>query len=155
MNLFTKNNLKYDYKKDKVQVTNELEFKASVYTAPKDTLRNYKIGDDVFRIHSNVGYQAFNKWYYTFDAEFKTQFFTNYQENERIKQAAFLAPFSINFGLGMKYELEKQFTDKHKKIKFSTNLAPISYTYMYTTQEIDYSRHGFKKTRKPVSSITS
>lgn len=60
MNLFTKNNLKYDYKKDKVQVTNELEFKASVYTAPKDTLRNYKIGDDVFRIHSNVGYQAFN-----------------------------------------------------------------------------------------------
>ena len=25
---------------------------------------------------------------------------------ERIKQAAFLAPFSINFGLGMKYELE-------------------------------------------------
>ena len=45
----------------------------------------------------------------------------------------------------MKYELEKQFTDKHKKIKFSTNLAPISYTYMYTTQEIDYSRHGFKK----------
>ena len=145
LNLFTKNNLKYDYKKDKVQVTNELEFKASVYTAPKDTLRNYKIGDDVFRIHSNVGYQAFNKWYYTFDAEFKTQFFTNYQENERIKQAAFLAPFSINFGLGMKYELEKQFTDKHKKIKFSTNLAPISYTYMYTTQEIDYSRHGFKK----------
>ena len=67
------------------------------------------------------------------------------KRNERIKQAAFLAPFSINFGLGMKYELEKQFTDKHKKIKFSTNLAPISYTYMYTTQEIDYSRHGFKK----------
>ena len=24
-------------------------------------------------------------------------------------------------------------------------MAPISYTYMYTTQEIDYSRHGFKK----------
>ncbi len=144
LNLYTKNNLRYDYKRDKVQVTNELEFKASVYTAPKDTLRNYKIGDDVFRIHSNVGYEAFSKWYYTFDAEFKTQFFTNYQENTDIKQAAFLSPYSFNFGLGMKYELEKEF-NRHKKMKFSTNLAPFSYTYMYSRQEIDYSRHGFNK----------
>ena len=144
LNLFTKNNLRYDYKKDKTQITNELEFKASIYTAPKDTLRNYKIGDDVFRIHSNVGYEAFSKWYYTFDAEFKTQFFTNYQENQDIKQAAFLSPFSLNFGLGMKYELNKEF-NKYKKIQFSTNLAPISYTYMYSRQEIDYSRHGFNK----------
>lgn len=145
LNLFTKNNLHYDYKRDKMQITNELEFKASVYNAPKDTLRNFKVGDDVFRVHSNVGYQAFNNWFYTFDAEFKTQFFTNFQENKDIKQAAFLAPFSINLGLGMKYELNKTFTNKYKKLKFSTNLAPISYTYMYSTLEIDYSRHGFKK----------
>ena len=142
LNLFTQNKLKYDYKKDKVQVTNELEFKASVYTAPKDTLRNYKIGDDVFRIHSNVGYAAFSKWYYTFDFEFKTQFFTNYQENTDVKQAAFLAPLTINLGLGMKYDLTKTF-NKHKKVTFSTNLAPFSYTYMYANKEIDYSRHGF------------
>lgn len=145
LNLFTKNNLRYDYKKDKVQVANEMEFRASVYTAPKDTLRNYKIGDDVFRIHSNVGYQAFNRWYYTFDAEFRTQFFTNYKENQEVKQAAFLSPFTINLGLGMKYDLEKAFAKRHKKLKFSANLAPFSYTYMYSTQEIDYSRHGFKK----------
>ncbi len=144
LNLFTKNNLRYDYKKDKVQVTNELEFKASVYTSPKDTLRNYKIGDDVFRIHSNVGYMAFSKWYYTLDAEFRTQFFTNYKENEDVKQAAFLSPFSINLGLGMKYEIEKEY-GRHKKLKLSANLAPISYTYMYSRKEIDYSRHGFKK----------
>lgn len=144
LNLFTKNNLRYDYKRDKVQVTNELEFKASVYTSSKDTLRSYKIGDDVFRLHSNVGYAAFTNWYYTFDAEFKTQFFTNYQENSEVKQAAFLSPYALNLGLGMKYELAKEFT-KHKKVKFSANIAPISYTYMYARQEIDYSRHGFKK----------
>lgn len=144
LNLFTKNHLKYDYKKDKVQLTNELEFKASVYTAPKDTLRNYKIGDDVFRVHSNFGYLAFSKWYYTFDFEFKTQFFTNYKENDNIKQAAFLSPFTINLGIGMKYDLKKEFS-KHKKITFNTNLAPLSYTYMYSRQEIDYSRHGFTK----------
>ena len=144
LNLFTKNNLRYNYQRDKLQWTNELEFKASVYTASKDTLRNYKIGDDVFRLHSNVGYLAFEKWYYTFDAEFKTQFFTNYKENENVKQAAFLSPYSFNFGVGMKYELEKAYS-KHKKIKLSTNLAPLSYTYMYARQEIDYSRHGFEK----------
>ena len=145
LNLFTKNNLKYDYKKDKVQIANELEFRASIYTAPKDTLRNFKIGDDVFRVRSNFGFQAYNRWYYSFDFEFKTQFFTNYTENQTIKQAAFLAPYSIVIGVGMKYDLNKKFADKHKKLKFNTNLAPLSFNYMYTTKEIDYSRHGFKK----------
>ena len=145
LNLFTKNNLKYDYNKDKVQIANEIEFRASIYTAPKDTLRNFKIGDDVFRVRSNFGFRAYNRWFYSFDFEFKTQMFTNYQENKTLKQAAFLAPFSINIGLGMKYDLTKQFTDKHKKLTFSTNLAPVSFSYLYTTKEIDYSRHGFKK----------
>ncbi len=152
LNLFTKNNLKYDYKKDKVQVTNELEFKASVYTAPKDTLRNYKIGDDVFRIHSNVGYQAFNKWYYTFDAEFKTQFFTNYQENERIKQAAFLAPFSINFGLGMTYSK----TNASKSIQFNASIAPLSYNLKTAIDpHIDHELFGIPQTVKSQSEIGS
>ncbi|MCS3061907.1 DUF3078 domain-containing protein [Parabacteroides distasonis] len=103
MNLFTKNNLKYDYKKDKVQVTNEPEFKASVYTAPKDTLRNYKIGDDVFRIHSNVGYQAFNKWYYTFDAEFKTRVL-HQLSRERAHQTG-RVPCPVLYQLRSRYEI--------------------------------------------------
>ena len=62
------------------------------------------------------------------------------------KQAAFLSPFSVNLGLGMKYDLDKKFTKRHKSLTLSVNLAPISYTYMYSVdKEIDLGRHGFKK----------
>jgi hypothetical protein len=80
LNLFTKNALTYNYAKDKVQITNQIEYKTSIYTAPKDTIHDYKISDDVLRIHNNVGYKAFNKWSYTFDTEIKTQLFQNYKK---------------------------------------------------------------------------
>ncbi|MEG1749936.1 MAG: DUF3078 domain-containing protein [Tannerellaceae bacterium] len=146
LNLFTKNYLRYDYNRDKVQLTNEMEVKVSFYTAPKDTLHNYKMGDDIFRLHSNFGYKAFNKWFYTFDAEFKTQLFTNYAENTTKKLAALLSPMSVNLGLGMKYELNHIYKQRHKNLKLTVNMAPASYTYMYSTDKnIDLGRHGFKK----------
>lgn len=150
LNLSNRQYFIYNYNRDKVQVTNELEWKTNLFTAPKDTLRDYKIGDDVLRLHSNFGYRAFNKWYYTFDATFQTQLFTNYQENTNNKLAAFLSPFSVNLGIGMKYDLNKSFPkNRHKKLTMSANLAPLSYTYMYSTNKhIDLGRHGFRKDEK-------
>ncbi len=147
LNLTNRQYFVYNYNKDKIQFTNELEWKTNLYTAPKDTLRDYKIGDDVFRVHSNFGYRAFNKWYYTFDATFQTQLFSNYQENTNNIMAALLAPFSVNLGLGMKYDLNKKFANKrHKNLTMSINLAPLSYTFMYSIdKDIDLGRHGFKK----------
>jgi Protein of unknown function (DUF3078). len=146
LNIFTKNVLKYNYKKDKLSLINELEFRTSVYTASKDTMRRYKVGDDILRIYSNLGFVAFNKWSYTVDGEMKTQVITNYQENSNIKQAAFLAPLNMNFGIGMKYNLDKTIK-RHKNIKLAVNLAPLSFTYMYSTitNDIDLGRHGFKR----------
>ncbi|MDR1345060.1 MAG: DUF3078 domain-containing protein [Tannerellaceae bacterium] len=146
LNIFTKNYLKYDYTKDKVQLTNEIEIKASIYNAPSDTIHDYKIGDDILRLHSNLGYKAFNNWYYTFDTEFKTQLFSNYQENTQIKQAALFSPFAFNAGIGMKYDLDKTFNVRNKNMKLSVNFAPVSYTFMKSIDEdIDLGRHGFKK----------
>ena len=135
LNLTNRQYFVYNYNKDKVQFTNELEWKTNVYTAPKDTLRDYKIGDDVLRLHSNIGYKAFNKWFYTFDATFQTQLFSNYAENTNNKL------------VGMKYDLNKTFPNRrHKKLTLSANLAPLSYTFMYSTdKDIDLGRHGFKK----------
>jgi hypothetical protein len=146
LNLFTKNYLKYDYSKDKVQFTNEIEIKASIYNAPNDTIHDYKIGDDILRLHSNVGYKAFDNWFYTFDAEFKTQLFSNYQENTQLKQAALFSPYTLNMGIGMKYDLSKAFKIRNRNLKLSANLAPVSYTYMRSLdKEIDLGRHGFRK----------
>jgi hypothetical protein len=149
LNIFTKNHLRYDYAKDKIQFTNEVEIKASIYNAPNDTLHSYKIGDDVFRLHSNIGYKAFNKWFYTFDAELKTQLFSNYQENTQLKQAALFSPFAFNIGAGMKYDLSKSFQARNRNLKISINLAPLSYTYMQSLdKEIDLGRHGFRKNKE-------
>ena len=147
LNLSNRQYFVYNYAKDKVQLTNELEWKTNAYTAPKDTLRNYKIGDDVLRLHSNLGYKAYNKWYYSFDFTFQTQLFSNFAENTNNKISALLAPFSINMGIGMKYDLAKSFkSNKHKKLSLALNVAPISYTYMYSIRDdINFGKHGFEK----------
>ena len=147
LNLSNRQYFIYNYAKDKVQLTNSLEWKTNAYTAPKDTLRNYKIGDDVLRLHTNLGFRAYSKWFYTFDFTFQTQLFTNYQENTDNKISAFLSPFSVNLGLGMKYDLEKGFAGKkHKRLTLAANLAPLSYTYMYSTRDdINFGKHGFQK----------
>lgn len=152
LNLYTRNYLRYDYKRDKVKLTNEMELKVSFYTAPKDTLREYRMGDDLLRLHSNFGYQAFNKWYYSFDAEFKTQLFNNYPENSNNLLTSFFSPFTLSLSLGMQYDLDKKFKDKHKSLKLNTVLAPFSTTIMYNyNDKVDLSRFGFKK--KPDSDL--
>ena len=147
LNLTNRELFTFNYNKNKVKFTNSLEIKNNLYTAPKDTLRDYKVGDDVFRIYSNFGYKAFNKWYYTLDLDFKTQLFSSYAENQNVKLAGLLSPFSINVGLGMKYDLDKTFaSSKHKKVTLSANLAPLSYTYVRTLDKnIDLGRHFDKK----------
>ena len=144
LNLNNRQYIAYNYNKDRVQITNEMEWKTNIYTAPKDTIHDYKIGEDVFRLHGNLGYKAFSKWYYTFDATFQTQLFSNFTENTENKLAAFLSPMNVNLGIGMKYDLNKTFPkDKHKKLTMSVNLAPLSYTFMYSIDKnIDLSRHG-------------
>lgn len=153
LNIYSKNYMRYDYNKDKVQVTNEAEITANIYNAPKDTLRNYKIGNDIVKLHSNFGYKAFNNWFYTLDTEFTTQLYTNHEENSNKIYAAFLSPFTINTGIGMKYDLEKQYTQRHKKLKLSINVAPLAYTYKYSLKKspnMDLERHKFDLKKNPV-----
>lgn len=142
MNLNNRELFTYNYNKNKIKFTNLLEIKNSLYTAPKDTMRNYKVGDDVFRIYSNYGYKAFDKWYYTLEMEFKTQLFSSFEENSNKKLSGLLSPFSINIGLGMQYDLNKTFPSRHKKLALSANIAPLSYTYVMTIdKDIDLGRH--------------
>lgn len=146
LNIYTNNIFQYNYEKDKVKLDNSLQVKASVYTAPKDLVNNYKVGDDLLRFYSNLGYKAFNKWHYTFNADFKTQMITNYQENSKLKQAAFLAPYIIKLGLGMEYNYKKQYKQKDRSLSLLVNIAPVSYSYMHTVLDtIDFGRHGFDK----------
>ena len=108
-------------------------------------MRNrYRIADDLLRIRSNYGLKAWNKVYYTLDAELRTQLFKSYHENKTSLQSDLFAPYTINVGLGMKFD----YTMKSQRVygrafTFSVNVAPLSYTYRATSQtSIDLPRHG-------------
>lgn len=150
LNIFTKNIFQYNYEKDKVKLDNRLDINASIYSTPKPKDNEYnhkiKVGEDLLRFYSNLGLKAFNKWHYTFNADFKTQMFTNYKENSDQKQAAFLAPYTIKLGLGMEYNYKKQYEQKDRSLNLSVNIAPVSYSYMHSINDsIDFGRHGFEK----------
>lgn len=146
INLFMRNYGRFNYDKNKVKYSAELDWRESFYNAPNDTIRSYKIGEDLLRFYTTFGYQAFNnKFYYTFTGEFKTQIFPNFAENTKRKMAAFLAPLNINVGLGMMYNLNKNFKKPNRSLSLSINFAPLSCNYMYSrTERIDLGRHGFR-----------
>lgn len=147
INLNTRNYFKYDYNKDKIRLTNELELKISANNAPKDTVRSVSITDNDIRIHSNFGYQAYRKWYYSFDLSANSKIFDSYNANDTITRlSGFLAPLSVTIGIGMKYDLDKQLSgNKYRKIHFDINIAPLSMTYRYSRykERFDFGRHGF------------
>ena len=88
----------------------EIESKLNVYNAEKDSVHRYRIADDLLRLRSNYGLKAWNKMYYTIDAELRTQLLHSYLENKRSLQSDFLAPYTINVGLGMKYDYSMKST---------------------------------------------
>lgn len=147
INLNTRNYFRYDYNKNKVKLTNELELRISANNAPKDTVRSVSITDNDIRLHSNFGYQAYGKWYYSFDLNINSKIFDSYKANDTVTRlSGFLAPMTLTLGIGMKYNLDKQLNgNKHRKIHFDINLAPLSMTYRYSRykERFDFGRHGF------------
>lgn len=144
LNLYMRNYFGLRYVTERVLWNNELESRLSIYNADRDSLHRYRIADDLLRIRSNYGLRAWNKVYYTIDAELRTQLFKSYQENKTSLQSDLFAPYTINVGLGMKFD----YAMKSKRVygrafNFSVNVAPISYTYRSTRREsIDLARHG-------------
>ena len=144
LNLFMRTYFGLRYVTERVQWTNEIESKLNVYSAEKDSVHRYRIADDLLRLHSNYGLKAWNKMYYTIDAELRTQLLQSYLENKHSLQSDFLAPYTINVGLGMKYDYSMKSTRVYgRSFNLSINVAPLSYTFRATKDShIDLGRHG-------------
>ena len=144
LNLYMRNYFGLRYVTERVQWTNEIESKLSVYNAEKDSVHRYRIADDLLRLRSNYGVKAWDAVYYTIDAELRTQLLRSYQENKYSLQSDLLAPYTLNVGLGLKLD----YSMKSKKVygrafDLSVNVAPLSYTFRATTNKaIDLARHG-------------
>lgn len=147
LNLYMRTYAAMTYLRGKVKWKNELEDKLSIYDmdkSDKSAGRGFRIADDQIRLRSNFGLKAISGWYYTLDAEARSQLLTTYKGDTNEIQSSPLAPLTLNVGLGMRFD----YTNKSKKVYqrklvLAMNLAPISYTYRSSMRrDIDLARHG-------------
>ncbi len=150
--------IRANYKKDKLRFNNTFEWRLSLFNAPDDSVRSYRIGNDQIRYYGDFGLNSFVKgWSYSTNLEAKSQLFNNFNPNSSDLRSAFLAPLYVNAGVGLKFELDKKSeTVRHRKLKWELNLAPISINYKYVgNDEVDVKRYGIPEDRKSLLDIGS
>ena len=151
-----------NYQKDKVRFNNMFEWRLSVYNAPDDSIRNYRIGDDLLRYYGDFGVDAYKKsWSYSTNLEARTQMFPGYIPNTNDLRSAFLAPLYVNAGVGMKFVYDKKSeTVRHRRLRLQLALSPLSVNYKYVgNSKVDGKRYGIPEGKQSIldkgSTITS
>ena len=132
INIYTNTNTSYNYSKDKLSLTNTLTTTFTINNAPSDTLRKYTIGSDELRFRSNFGLKAIKNWSYSASGEFVTSMGNKYITNTKTKNSSFLAPYTINAGVGMTFNPQPKFKKKDRSLSLSLSLEPLSFKYMYS-----------------------
>ena len=128
-NIYTFTNTTYNYARDNVTMNNTLTTKFTIINAPKDTVRDYTIGDDELRLRSVLGLKAIKLWSYSFSAEFFTSMGNKYMPNVQTINASFLSPFTFTTGLGMTYMVKPKFKKPDRSLDLSLTLDPLSFMY--------------------------
>lgn len=146
-NLTSVQKLTVNYSKNKLQFNNLIEWKLSFYTNPNDTLRSFRVGEDLVRTYSDLGLKAFgDKFFYSSNLEVKSKLFRSYKENSQVYTSSLLSPLQINMGiLGMKYQLSKTSQkDKNRKVNLAVDLSPLSvqYTWVADSAVMKQNRYG-------------
>ena len=135
-----------NYAKDKVKFNNMFEWRLSLFNAPDDSLRDYRIGNDLLRYYGDFGLDVDSKmkWSYSTNLEAKTQMFTSHMPNKTELQSAFLAPLYVNAGIGMKYNLNKSSKSvRHRSVVLAVAISPLSINYKYVgNSEVNAKRFG-------------
>lgn len=140
--------VRMNYRKEKVRFNNTLEWRMSVFTAPDDTIRKFRIGDDLLRYYGEFGVDAFNKhWSYSVNLDVKSQLFNNHPTNSNELRSAFIAPLYVNGGIGLQYNLDKRSEQvRHRRTRLDLHLAPISFNFRYIgNDKVKVTRYGIKE----------
>ena len=124
-----------NYSKDKVKWENSGEFR---YGISKSKTRGLEKNDDKIEFQSRFGYSAFKKWFYSAEANFRTQVARGYTYPEMTKPiSAFMAPGYLTMSIGLDYKPNKN---------FSLFLAPFTSktTYINDTSLVVPSTYGLE-----------
>lgn len=139
-----------NYNKGNLAWENNAEWRVGVSTVSGDTLRKMNTTDDIFQIYSKFGYQVHKHWYVSMFADFRTNFFPNFQKNSNHLNTTFLTPIRYNMGLGIDYKPLKG---------LSVNISPVTYklTYALNTdvERIDVNELGIETGNNMLNEVGS
>ena len=129
-----------------------IKYKLAMNSAPEDTIRNYSISDEIFQVNSKFGVRAAKRWFYSIQAQLKTQFFNGYKSNTNDLKAAFLSPGELNVGLGMTYN----YANNKNTFTFDASISPLSYNLKScTNKRMNETDFGIKNGRSFASQFGS
>ena len=118
--------------KDKVKWENRIEFRSGWIKPGEDKIQK---NDDKFEVFSRLGINAIQKWYYSTEANFQTQFFNGYKYPNRDNAiSGFLAPGRFLFKIGMDYKPNKN---------FSLFISPITAKSVFVSDTLTFDKSSF------------
>lgn len=113
----------YNYNNYKnLQWDNKVEWKLGMNSAGSDSLRMFRVNEDLFRINSKLGLKAFSSFFYTAEVDVQTSFFNTYKSNTYVRTSGPFSPIRMNISAGIDYKY---------KSELSVFLSPISYKLIY------------------------
>ncbi len=134
----------------RIQFDNRLEWKLGFVTSRSDSIHKYKPNSDLLRLTSKLGLKAFSSWFYTIQAEFSTQIFSNYNTNSHDVTSSFMAPGYLKLDLGMDYKKNLN------NLTFSAVISPLSYKLTYVDNDkVDVTKFGVEEGKKSKNDIGS
>ncbi len=118
-----------DYHKDRLLWENDFDVKIGFYNTSEDTIRAFRVNNDLVRLSSLIAYQTwfYKKMYYSASVDFNTSLFTGYKTtNSNEVVAAFLSPSRMFLSLGLECRYNK---------KTSIRVAPFAYKLIFLTDD--------------------
>lgn len=119
-------NYDFNYKKDKWSWDNKI---IAGYGLTHQRQTDWRKNDDRIILNSLLGYQASERWYYTFFTNFNTQFTDGFQydaNNNRTLISTAFAPAFLSFGPGFAYRESEN---------FRFNLSPAAGRFIFVTND--------------------
>ncbi|MGN0186510.1 MAG: DUF3078 domain-containing protein [Paludibacteraceae bacterium] len=115
---------KVNYSSHKIQWDSQLDAKFSFNTAASDTLRKIRTNDDLVRLTSKLGVQAFksDKWFYSADFELSTTLFNTYVKNTYERVTGPASPLRLYLSLGFDFKYKNE---------LSVQMLPFSYKMLH------------------------
>ncbi|MDE5791425.1 MAG: DUF3078 domain-containing protein [Muribaculaceae bacterium] len=129
-----------------------VSYKLGLNSTQENQLHKYSISEDLFQYNLKFGYKAAHNWYYSFTAQFKTQFLNNYPSDSMVRTASLLTPGVLTLGLGMTYTKQ----NAKKTIDFVASISPLSYNLKTAIDpNVDHLQFGMEQSEKTVSEFGS